>query len=111
MTILGPGGAGKTRFAVELASRGLDRFPNGTFWVGLAGVREPALVLESAARTVGAKNGLAAHVADRRMLLLLDNLEQVIGAAPDLASLVEACPNLTVLVLSLIHISEPTRPY
>jgi predicted ATPase/class 3 adenylate cyclase len=100
LTVLGPGGAGKTRFAIELASRALERFPNGVFWVGLAPLRDPTVVLETAARTVGATNGLATHVGAKRMLLLIDNLEQVIEAAPELASLAETCPNLTLLVTS-----------
>jgi predicted ATPase len=112
VTILGPGGAGKTRFSIELASRLLDRFPNGVFWVPLATIREPALVIESAARTLGSKNGLAEHIGERHMMLLLDNLEQVIDASPQLADLAEACPNLTLLVTSreLMRI-RGERPY
>jgi predicted ATPase len=98
LTIAGPGGAGKTRFAIELASRQLERFPNGVFWVPLAPLRDPALVLETAAQTLGAKDGLAEHIADRRLLLLLDNFEQVVGAAPDVSELLRSCPNLAVLV-------------
>jgi predicted ATPase/class 3 adenylate cyclase len=100
ITILGPGGAGKTRFSIELASRHLDRFPNGVFWVPLATVTDPDRVLETAGRVVGAKDGLADHIGTRQMMLLLDNLEQVIDAAPKLAELAEACPNLTVVVTS-----------
>jgi class 3 adenylate cyclase len=112
VTILGPGDAGKTRFSIELASRLLDRFPNGVFWVPLATIREPALVIESAARTLGSKNGLAEHIGERHMMLLLDNLEQVIDASPQLADLAEACPNLTLLVTSreLMRI-RGERPY
>ena len=99
-TIVGPGGAGKTRFSMELASRQLERFPNGVFWVGLANLRDPALVLETAAKTVGSKNGLAEHVGERQMLILLDNLEQVIESAPEIAVVVESCPNLTILITS-----------
>ena len=100
ITILGPGGAGKTRFSIELASRHLDRFPNGVFWVPLATVTDPDRVLETAGRVVGAKDGLVDHVGTRQMMLLLDNLEQVIDAAPKLAELAEACPNLTIVVTS-----------
>jgi predicted ATPase len=63
-------------------------------------LREPALVLETIARTLGAKEELAGHISERRMLLLLDNLEQVIAAAPDLAGVLEACPNLELLCTS-----------
>jgi predicted ATPase len=70
------------------------------FWVGLAALRASELVLDTIGQTLGAKDGLTEHVAERELLLLLDNLEQVIDAAPELASLVEACPNLHLLVTS-----------
>ena len=57
------------------------------FWVGLAALRDPALVTETIAQTLGAKDGLAEHIGEREMLLLLDNLEQVIEAAPELSAL------------------------
>jgi predicted ATPase len=57
-------------------------------------------VVETIAQTLGAKSGLAEHIGEREMLLLLDNFEQVIGAAPELSALAEACPNLTLLVTS-----------
>src|SRR5205807_2093094 len=82
LTISGPGGAGKTRFAIELASRQLERFRNGVFWVPLFALRDPALVHETVAQTLGAKSDLAGHIASRRMLLLLDNFEQVVDGAP-----------------------------
>jgi hypothetical protein len=100
LTIGGPGGAGKTRFAIELASRQLPRFPNGVFWVPLAALRDPELVVETIAQTVGARDGLAAHIGTRRMLLLVDNLEQVIAAAPQLSELLSACSQLSLLVTS-----------
>jgi predicted ATPase/class 3 adenylate cyclase len=100
LTVSGPGGAGKTRFAIELASRELARFPNGVFWVPLAALRDPGLVPETIAQTLGAKNGLAEHIGERRMLLVLDNLEQVITAAPELSKLLAECPRLAMLVTS-----------
>jgi predicted ATPase len=100
LTVSGPGGAGKTRFAIELASRQLSRFPNGVFWVPLAALRDPALVVETIAQTLGARDGLAAHIGTRRMLLLVDNLEQVIAAAPELSGLLSGCPRLSLLVTS-----------
>ena len=66
----------------------------GVFWVGLASLRDPGLVGETIAQTLGAKDGLADHIAERQMLFLLDNLEQVIEAAAELGALVSACPNL-----------------
>ena len=100
LTLTGPGGSGKTRLAIEAAAELVPEFRNGVFWVELAPLRDPALVLETVTQTLGAKNGLAEHVAARELLLLLDNLEQVVEAAPGLASLVEACPNLKLLVTS-----------
>ena len=100
LTLTGPGGSGKTRLALEAAATLVPEYKAGVFWVGLAALRDPALVSEMIVQTLGAKDGLAEHVGERELLLLLDNLEQVIEAAPELASLVEACPNLTLLVTS-----------
>ena len=85
VTLTGPGGTGKTRLALEAASTLVPEYKAGVFWVGLASLRDPALVTETIAQTLGAKDGLAEHIAEREMLLLLDNLEQVIEAAPELS--------------------------
>src|SRR5437867_1416083 len=100
VTLSGPGGSGKTRLAVESAAELVPEFRNGVFWVGLAALRDPALVAETVAQTLGAKNGLAEHIGERELLLLLDNFEQVVEAAPGLGSLLESCPNLRLLVTS-----------
>jgi predicted ATPase/class 3 adenylate cyclase len=100
LTLSGPGGSGKTRLAIEAAAELVGEFKAGVFWVELAPIRDPALVLETIAQTVGARDGLARWIGERELLLLLDNLEQVIGAAPELAELVETCPNLSLLVTS-----------
>jgi predicted ATPase len=100
LTLTGPGGSGKTRLAVEVAAELVPAFKAGVYWVGLAALRNAALVTETIAQTVGAKEALADHIGEREMLLLLDNLEHVVGAAPELAMLVEACPNLQMLVTS-----------
>jgi predicted ATPase len=100
LTVTGPGGVGKTRFAIELAMSRLESFRNGVFWIPLAALRDPTLVLEAASQLLGAKDGAAAHIADRRMLLLFDNFEHVVEAAPELSGLLSACPNLTLLVTS-----------
>jgi predicted ATPase len=100
LTLTGPGGSGKTRLAIETAAGLVPRFGAGAFWVGLAPLRDPALVTTTIAQTLGAKNGLAGHIGERELLLLLDNMEQVVDAAPDLADLVERCPNLRLLVTS-----------
>jgi predicted ATPase/class 3 adenylate cyclase len=100
LTLTGPGGSGKTRLAVEAAATLVPEFKAGVFWVGLATLRDPVLVTDEIAQTLGAKDGLLEHIGERELLLLLDNLEQVIDAAPELASLVEGCPNLRLLVTS-----------
>ena len=100
LTLTGPGGSGKTRLALEAAAELVPTYKAGVFWVGLASLREPSLVTEQIAQTLGARDGLAAYIGEGEMLLLLDNLEQVIEAAPDLSELVHACPNLTLLCTS-----------
>jgi predicted ATPase/class 3 adenylate cyclase len=107
LTLTGPGGTGKTRLAVQAAAALAERYLHGIWWVPLAPLRDPKLVLETAAHTLGAKNGLAEHVADKCLLLLLDNFEHVIDAAGPLASVLAACPNLSLLVTSRerLHVS------
>jgi predicted ATPase/class 3 adenylate cyclase len=100
LTLTGPGGMGKTRLASQAAGVASDRYPDGVWWIPLAPLRDPALVLETAAQVVGSKSGLAESVADKAMLLLFDNFEQVVEAAADLASLLASCPNLDLLVTS-----------
>ena len=99
-TLTGPGGSGKTRLALEAAGDVVGDYPDGVFWVGLASLREPGLVVETIARTLGARSGLAEQIGDRTLLLLLDNFEQVIDAAVELAALLGACRNLRLLVTS-----------
>jgi predicted ATPase len=100
ITLTGPGGSGKTRLAIEAAAELVPDHRNGVFWVGLAALRDPTLVSETIAQTLGAKESLSDHIGEGELLLLLDNLEQVIEAAPGLSSLLEACPNLRLLVTS-----------
>jgi predicted ATPase/class 3 adenylate cyclase len=100
VTLAGPGGTGKTRLALEAAGELVSEFGAGVFWVGLAPVRDPALVVETIARTLGAKQELAAHIGETQLLLVLDNLEQVVESAVELAALLRACPNLRLLVTS-----------
>ncbi|MEA2499035.1 MAG: hypothetical protein QOH26_1440 [Actinomycetota bacterium] len=111
VTVTGPGGTGKTRLALQVAAELVDSFGDGVFWVSLASVTEPALVFSTIATELGAKVSLAEHIDERRMLLLLDNLEQVLGAAPQLSSLLAACPNLHLLVTSraLLRIEGETE--
>ena len=100
VTVTGPGGSGKTRLAIEAAATLVPSYKAGVFWVGLATLRDPALVGETIAQTLGAKAGLAEHIGERELLLLIDNMEQVIEAAPELSALLSACANLNVLVTS-----------
>ncbi len=100
VTLTGPGGSGKTRLALQTAAELVERFEGGVFWVPLAAVSDSELVEPTIAQTVGAQNGLATHVADKQMLLLLDNFEQVVDAAPNLSDLLERCPNLHLLSTS-----------
>jgi predicted ATPase len=100
VTLTGPGGTGKTRLAIETGAELVPAFKAGVFWVGLAALRDPALVVETIGQTLGVKGELVAHLGDRELLLLLDNFEQVVDAAPELSSLLERCPNLRLLVTS-----------
>ncbi len=100
VTLTGPGGSGKTRLAIEAAAELVGDLRNGVFWVGLAPVRDAALVEQTIGAAIGAQGALAEHVGERELLLLLDNFEQVVDAAPALAALVESCPSLRLLVTS-----------
>ena len=100
LTLIGAGGTGKTRLAAQAAAQATDRYRDGVWWVPLAPLRDPELVLPAAGRACGARNGLAEHIADRQLLLLLDNFEHVVEAAPDVAGLLAVCPRLEVLVTS-----------
>jgi predicted ATPase/class 3 adenylate cyclase len=107
LTLTGPGGTGKTRLALQAAAAAADSHPGGVFWAPLAPLRDPGLVLETAAQAVGARNGLAEHIGGTATLLLFDNFEHVVEAADDLAALLAGCPRLNVLVTSRepLHLS------
>ena len=105
LTLTGPGGTGKTRLAAQAAAESAEQFPGGVWWISLAAVRDPALVLDSIAQVLGASDELAEHIADKELLLLLDNLEQLLDVAPELADLLSRCGGLRILVTS----REPLR--
>jgi class 3 adenylate cyclase/tetratricopeptide (TPR) repeat protein len=100
VVLTGPGGAGKTRLALEAAAELVPEFKAGVFWVGLAPLREADLVLETVGRVLGAQDDLVSHIGDRDLLLLLDNFERLLPGATGVAKLVERCPNLHVLATS-----------
>ena len=108
LTLVGPGGVGKTRLAIQTASSLAGDFPDGVWFVDLAPLTDPALVLPTVARAVGLlETGdapLAARLTSflqaRQALLVIDNLEQVIAAAADLARLLADCPDIAMLVTS-----------
>jgi predicted ATPase len=100
VTITGPGGVGKTRFALAVASEAAEAFPDGVWFVPLAALRDPALVLPTVAEAIGADGDVARYIGDGACLLFLDNLEQVVEAAPGLGELAGECPRLRLLVTS-----------
>jgi predicted ATPase/DNA-binding CsgD family transcriptional regulator len=107
LTITGPGGVGKTRLANTVASRVADQFADGVVLVPLQAVRDPVHVIGTIARSLGLFDGegdleqrLVAHIEGRRLLLVLDNFEQVVDAAPSVAAVVAASPSLKVAVTS-----------
>ncbi|MGD9891211.1 MAG: DUF4062 domain-containing protein [Dehalococcoidia bacterium] len=108
VTLTGPGGIGKTRLAVAVGERLEDREPMATVFVPLASIAQPELVLPRIADAVGASmegtrsplDVLAEHLADTQTLLVLDNLEQVVGVGPDLDVLLARCPGLKILATS-----------
>jgi predicted ATPase len=115
ITLTGPGGIGKSRLAIEAADRVADRFPGGVVFVDLAPVHDPELVVNAIAAALGVRDTgdaplvekLEMALRNRRLLLLLDNFEQVLPAATTLASLLAAAPGLTLLLTSrtLVHLS------
>ena len=108
VTLTGLGGIGKTRLAVAVGERLADRFGARTAFVPLAAVTRPELVLAGVARAVGVElagtgpplEALVEFFGDDRWLLILDNLEQVVGAARDIDALLARCPGVVMLATS-----------
>jgi predicted ATPase/transcriptional regulator with XRE-family HTH domain len=108
LTLIGPGGVGKTRLALHVAHDLSDAFGDGVQFVSLAAVRDPDLVMTTVAQALSLREvgdrpiaeRLVAHLRSKRMLLVLDNVEQVPAASPQIADLLAACPGLTVLATS-----------
>ncbi|MGZ4391832.1 MAG: ATP-binding protein, partial [Gaiellaceae bacterium] len=100
VTLTGPGGSGKTRLALQAAAAAADDYDHGVWWVPLSSLADPTLVDPAASQTLGSEDALAETVGDKRLLLVLDNFEHLIDAAPDVAETIVSCPHLTVLVTS-----------
>jgi predicted ATPase/class 3 adenylate cyclase len=110
LTLTGPGGTGKTRLALRVATEQLDRFQDGVYVVDLSVTTDARLVLSGIAATLGLHEDpntdvldtLAHYLRDRTLLLVLDNVEQVVRAAPAVGRLIDAAPRLTVLATSRV---------
>ena len=108
LTLTGPSGVGKTRLGLQVAEDVLDRFEDGAWLVELASLRDASLVAPTIAQTLGLRASvgqppqelLEGTLRQQHVLLVLDNFEQVGGAAPQIADLLSACPRLKVLVTS-----------
>lgn len=108
LTITGPGGVGKTRLAIQAAAELRDDYPDGAWFVNLASLRDTGLLVSTIAQALGLAEtgsqpvleGLRRYLSDKRLLLVLDNFEQIADAALQLADLLAAAPRLQVLVTS-----------
>jgi predicted ATPase/class 3 adenylate cyclase len=115
LTLTGTGGTGKTRLALQAAADMIEEFASGVFFVSLSPITDVELVVPTVAQTLGLRElggeplieTLAEYLYDKRMLLVLDNFEQVVTAAPSVASLLRSVRGLKVLVTSRtpLHIS------
>lgn len=108
LTLTGPGGSGKTRLALQVASEMIEHFRNGVFFVALAPISDEKLVASTIAQPLGIKETAGRSIAEslqeylrsKSLLLILDNFEQVIAAAPLVAQLLAACHELRILITS-----------
>jgi len=108
LTLTGPGGTGKTRLSLQAAAELGDEFPNGVWWVPLSPISEPAFVATAVAQALGVVEGtgrtldeaLGSFLADKQLLLVLDNFEHLLNGAPTVADLLAGAPQLRALVTS-----------
>jgi predicted ATPase len=117
LTLTGPGGTGKTRLGLQVAAELSEGFADGVFFVNLAPIREPEFVMAAIAETLDIKEMgeqpllelLKALLREQHLLLLLDNFEQVVEAAPQVAELLSACPKLKIVVTSRMALHVPAE--
>jgi predicted ATPase/class 3 adenylate cyclase len=100
LTVTGPGGTGKTRLALQVAAELVGRLRDGVFWVPLGGLSDPELVPTQVAQTIGAPDDLAGFLRGRELLLLLDNFEHLLDAAPAVSTVLASSVDVRVLVTS-----------
>jgi predicted ATPase/class 3 adenylate cyclase len=100
LTLTGPGGTGKTRLALQVAAELVGRLHDGVFWVSLAGLTDPELLASEVAQTIGARDDLTGFLRGRNLLLLLDNFEHLLDAAPVVSAVLGASVQARVLVTS-----------
>jgi predicted ATPase/class 3 adenylate cyclase len=100
VTITGTGGAGKTRLSLQVAADVLESFPDGVVWIPLAALADASLVLPAISQALGFTGSLEQGLAQRRVLLVLDNLEHLLDAAADLSRLLSTAPHAKVLATS-----------
>ncbi len=115
LTLTGPGGSGKTRLGLHVAAELSDHFTEGIYFVNLAPISDAELVVPTIAQTLGVKESLTqsmveqlqAFLQEKLLLLVLDNFEQVVSAAPRLSDLLALCSRLKLLVTSraVLHLS------
>jgi len=104
VTMSGAGGSGKTRLALEVAAAVSDHYEHGVWWVPLSAVSKADDVMPAVGRSLGGGSAAEA-IGNRHLLLLLDNFEHVMAAAPDLATLLADCPHLDMLITSRERLS------
>ena len=112
VTLMGPGGTGKTRLSLQVAQELLDQFPNGVYFVPLADDTDANQFISRVAQQLEVREGgrpllenIKDYLRDKRMLLVLDNFEQLVSAAPVVAELLAAAPQLKIITSSRIALN------